>query len=283
MSSNGYWIIATSSLLAISASLLGSMLMLRRSAMLGDAITHSILPGIVIAYLIAGQKSSLILYAGAIVLGVGVTLMIELIQKHFSIQNDAAIGLSFTFLFAVGVILVSIFAQNIDLDQDCVIYGELAYLPLDTWVTSNGVNLGPRAFWIMAGLAALNLTFTSAAYKELKVSIFDPAFAQVTGLRPRLWRYAQMVLVSLTAVAAFEAVGAILVVAFLVTPAATAYLVSRRLFHLFILSCCFGVSASIGGYMLALWSGGSIAGAIALVAGLQFLAALLISKVLKLS
>jgi manganese/zinc/iron transport system permease protein len=282
MSSNGYWIIATSSLLAISASLLGSMLMLRKSAMLGDAITHSILPGIVIAYLVSGQKSSLILYAGAIVLGVGVTLMIEWIQKRFSVQNDAAIGLSFTFLFAVGVILISILAQKIDLDQDCVIYGELAYVPLDTWITSSGVNLGPRAFWIMAGLAALNLAFISAAYKELKVSIFDPAFAQVTGLRPVIWRYAQMVLVSLTAVAAFEAVGAILVVAFLVTPAATAYLISQRLIHLFILSCCFGVCASIGGYMLALWSGGSIAGAIALVAGIQFLAVFLIAKLLKL-
>lgn len=251
--------------------------------MLGDAITHSVLPGMVIAYLVSGEKSSVALYTGAIILGVGVTLMIELIQKRFSVQNDAAIGLSFTFLFAIGVILVSIFAQNIDLDQDCVIYGELAYIPLDTWVTSGGVNLGPRAFWVMAGLAALNLAFIGVAYKELKVSIFDPAFAQVTGLKPLIWHYAQMVLASLTAVAAFEAVGAILVVAFLVTPAATAYLISQRLIHLFILSCCFGVCASIGGYMLALWSGGSIAGAIALVAGGQFLAVLLVSKLLKLS
>lgn len=249
--------------------------------MLGDAISHSVLPGIVMAYLLTGQKSSIALFVGAIILGVGVSLMIEFIQKRFSVQNDAAIGLSFTFLFAVGVILISIFAQDIDLDQDCVIYGELAYIPLDLWTTPTGLNLGPRAFWILLALAIINISFVGLAYKELQVSIFDPLFAQATGLHPQVWHYVQVVLVSLTVVAAFEVVGAILVIAFLVTPAATAYLISHRLWSFLGLSCLWGITASIGGYLLAWWSGGTIAGAIALIAGIQFLIVLIISKIAK--
>jgi len=268
------WIILTGSLVAVSCSLLGCFLILRKMVMIGDAISHAVLPGIVLAFLLSGTRETLPMLIGAAALGVLTTLLIELFYRRARLQSDAAIGITFTWLFAIGIILISLFAGQVDLDQDCVLYGEIAYVPLDLLITDGGRSLGPRTVWILSGLLLAVLAMLRIGYKGLQITTFDPAFAASVGIDTAFWHYLLMSAVSLTTVLSFESVGAILVVAFLVVPPATAYLLTERLPFMLGLSALFGVSSAIGGYYLAVWIDGSIAGAMAVVAGLQFAVAM---------
>ncbi|MDX1909784.1 MAG: metal ABC transporter permease [Bacteroidia bacterium] len=274
---NTFWIILTGSLVAVSCALVGSFLLLRKMTLIGDAISHAVLPGIVLAYLISGSRSPLVMLAGAAATGVLVTVLIEWLHRRARLAADASIGLSFTFLFAVGVILISLFAGQVDLDQECVLYGEIAYVPLDTW-TVGEMNLGPRPVWILGGLTLVIGLFVWLAYKPLLVTSFDPAYAVSVGIATGVWHYALMSLISLTTVLSFESVGAILVIAFLVGPPAAAWLLADRLPVMLAWAAGLGVLAAVGGYGLALAVDGSIAGAMAVVIGLEFLAALGISR-----
>jgi len=274
---NAFWIILTGSLVAVSCGLLGCYLILRKMSMIGDAISHAVLPGIFLAYWFIGDRASLPILLGTAGLGVFSTFMIESLSKRASLQLDAAIGLTFTFLFAVGVILISANAGNVELDQDCVLYGEIAYVPLDTWVTAGGTDMGPEAVWIMGSVLLFIVGFISIGYRGLFLTTFDPAYAAAIGISTAFWHYMLMGAVSLTTVLAFESVGAILVVAFLIGPAATAYLLTNNLKIMLLLSALVGVLTAIGGYYLAYFIDGSIAGAMASVLGLLFMLALLFS------
>lgn len=267
---NDLYIITTASLVAITCGLLGCFLILRRMAMVGDAISHAVLPGIVLAFLISGSRDSVTMLIGAGLIGILTTFLIEFFHKKARLQADASIGVTFTWLFAVGVVLISLFAGKVDLDQDCVLYGEIAYVPLDVIITSDGDNIGPRAIYIMGTIFALILLFIIVFYKELFLTTFDPAFANAIGISTALWHYLLMSAVSATTVASFESVGAILVVALLIAPAATAYLITDNFKWMLIIAGIFGVLASISGYYLAVWLDGSIAGAIAAMAGVFF-------------
>jgi manganese/zinc/iron transport system permease protein len=176
--------------------------------------------------------------------------------------------------------LVSAFAGKIDLDTDCVLYGEIAYTPIDVWIV-NKQNMGPRSVWIMSSVLLLTIIFISLSYKELLISSFDSAFANSLGMRTQIWHYLLVATVSLTTVAAFESVGAILVVALLICPAATAYLLTNKLRVMLVLSSFFGVLTAFFGYYLALVLDGSIAGAMSTVAGILFIFAFIVSKVIK--
>jgi manganese/zinc/iron transport system permease protein len=244
-------------------------------AMLGDAISHAVLPGIAIAFLFSGSRAPLPMLVGAGALGVLTTFVIETLHRRGKLQQDASIGVTFTWLFALGVILISLYAGQVDLDQECVLYGEIAYVPLDTWVTGSGIPLGPRAIWTLGILFILNFLFVSLGYKELKITAFDPALATSLGISATLWHYLLMGMVSMTTVGAFESVGAILVVAMLIAPPATAYLLTDRLNRMLIYAVAIGATSAAGGYLLATWLDGSIAGAMAVVAGFQFLLAFL--------
>lgn len=265
-----FWIILTGSLVAICTSLLGCFLILRKMAMVGDAISHAVLPGIVLAYLIAQSRASVYMLLGAAIFGVLITVLIELLHKRGFLQMDAAIGLSFTSLFAFGVILLSAYAGQVDLDQDCVLYGEIAYVPLDTWQWQ-GNDLGPVAVWHLSGLLLLILGFLFWGYKGLVITTFDEAYALALGIQAAFWHYALMGLVSLTTVFSFESVGAILVVAFLVGPPAAAFLLTRHLQTMLLLSTFLGILSAVGGYFLAEALNGSIAGGMATAVGLIFL------------
>ena len=267
---DAFWIIATASLVALSCSFLGVWLILRKMAMLGDAISHAVLPGIVIAFMLYGSRDNSIMLLGAGLIGVFTTFLIEFFHKKAKVQSDASIGVTFTWLFAIGVILVSAFAGKVDLDQECVLYGEIAYIPLESVYTLLGYNLGPHTFWLMLFVLVLNLLVVGLFFKEFLVSTFDSEYAFAIGISTGIWHYVLMCLVSFTTVASFESVGAILVVAFIVAPAATAYLISHRLSHMLLLAAVFGISASVFGYYLAFMIDGSIAGAIATVLGMQF-------------
>jgi manganese/zinc/iron transport system permease protein len=264
------YIILTAGLFAVSCSLLGSFLILRRMAMVGDAISHAVLPGIVIAVLLSGSRDSLWVIVGASVLGMLTTFVIEWLHRRARLQADAAIGVTFTSLFALGVILISSFAGQIDLDQDCVLYGEIAYVPLNLWITDAGTNLGPVALYSAGGVLLTNLLFIGVGYRHLQLTTFDSAFAASIGISVSLWNYLLMGAVSMTTVAAFDSVGAILVVALLVVPAATAYLLTDRLPLMLAYSAAIALSGSALGYVLAVALDGSIAGAIVTVFGAMF-------------
>jgi manganese/zinc/iron transport system permease protein len=278
---DAFWIILTGSLVALSCALLGSFLLVRQMTMVADAISHAVLPGIVLAYLASQSRASLPMLIGAALFGVLTTILIELLSKYGRLQTDASIGISFTWMFAIGVILISLFAGRVDLDQDCVLYGEIAFVPLDTWILGNGASMGPRTVWLLAGLLVFVLLFVIISYKALIITSFDPLLAASLGISTVFWHYALMSLVSLTTVFSFEAVGAILVMAFIVGPPATGFLISRKLPVIMGIACVAGVVAAIAGYFLALATDGSIAGAMATVIGLEFLLTFLSIPLLK--
>src|SRR5690606_8479788 len=199
-------------------------------------------------------------------------------HRRANLQTDAAIGVTFTFLFAVGIILISAFTGKVDLDQDCVLYGEIAYVPIDLWVTANGTILGPRPVYILATVLLIIVLFIRLGYKELKLTSFDPAFASALGISTALWHYLLMGAVSLTTISSFESVGAILVIAFLIGPPATAYLLTHDLKRMLIITVVLGIFIAFAGYWLAYWLNASIAGCMATVTGVCFATVFLVQQ-----
>jgi manganese/zinc/iron transport system permease protein len=267
---DAFWIILTGSLVAVSCAILGSFLILRKMSMVGDAISHSVLPGIVIAFFIAGSMQSIWMLVGAGILGLLTTFLIEFFHQKGKLQTDASIGVTFTWLFALGVILVTYYAGNAHIDQDCILHGEIAYVPIDLLYSSNGTPLGPKAVIILSFVLSIILLFVFLFYKELFITTFDPSFASAIGISTSKWHYILMGLVSLTTVASFESVGAILVVALLIAPAASAYLITNQLKSMLLLSALFGILSSFFGYWLSYILDGSIAGAMVTVSGVIF-------------
>ena len=246
-------------------------------AMVADAISHAVLPGIVLAFLFSGTRDSLWMILGAGLLGIFTTFLIEFFHKKARLQTDAAIGVTFTWLFALGIILISVFAGQVDLDQECVLYGEIAYVPIDLWITEGGQNFGPRALWVSSMILILNILFVRVGFKQLYLTTFDPAFAATVGISVGLWNYFLMGAVSMTTVASFDSVGAILVVALMVAPPATAYLLTDKFKNMILITIVIAFIISIFGYYLAVALDGSIAGAIVTVAGILFTIAFLFS------
>lgn len=270
MSIHDVWIMVIGALAASACALVGVFLVLRRLALLGDAISHAVLPGIVLAFLLTGSRNTLPMLIGAGALGLFAAFLTDILSRHGKLQSDAAMGVTLTLLFAIGVILVTRYTQHVDLDVDCVLYGDILFAPFDIWRWGDR-ELGPRAVWILGGITLANLAFIILGYKQLKVCSFDPALAASMGIHVVLWHYLLMGFVSVTTVGAFESVGAILVVAMLVVPPNTAYLWTERLWMMLVLSVVFGVLGALGGYWLAAWLDGSIAGAMAVVSGGLFI------------
>jgi manganese/zinc/iron transport system permease protein len=173
-------------------------------------------------------------------------------------------------MFAVGIILISTFAGKIDLDQDCVLYGELAYVPINLWILPDGTSIGPKPVYILSVVLLLVILFIYFGYKELKLTSFDPSFASAIGISTALWHYLLMAAVSFTTVSAFESVGAILVITFLIGPPATAYLLTENLKKMLFITVGIGILVSFTGYWLAYWLNASIAGCMALMTGVVF-------------
>ena len=259
---------------AVACALPGVFLVLRRMTLMSDAISHAILPGIVLAFFLTESLSSPFLILAAAGTGVLTVLLVELLQRTKLVKEDAAIGLTFPALFSIGVILISRFAGNVHLDMDVVLLGELAYAPLNR-LQVFGSDLGPVSLYVMGTILVLNLVFILLFYKELKLVTFDASLAASLGFAPTLIHYGLMTLVSVTTVGAFDAVGSILVVALIAGPAATAYLMTDKLSRMLILSAIIGSVNAVSGYWLAFLFDVSIAGAIAtmtlLIFGLVFL------------
>ncbi|QGG48394.1 metal ABC transporter permease [Heliorestis convoluta] len=267
-------IMLIASVVAVACALVGVFLVLRNMAMMSDAISHSVLLGIVLAFFLTRDLSSPALIIGAAMMGVITVVLVELLHQTRLVHEDAAIGIVFPLLFSIAVILISRHAANIHLDTDAVLLGELAFAPFDRFVYQ-GVDLGPKALYIMGAILLVNFFFISLFFKELKLVTFDPQLAAVLGISPIVVHYALMTLVSVTAVGAFDAVGSILVVALMIAPPATAYLLTDRLHVMIALSALVGILSAIGGFGMAYYLDASIAGSMATVAGIIFALAFL--------
>lgn len=258
---------------AAACALPGVFLVLRRTAMMSDAISHTVLLGIVLTFFIVQDLASPLLIVGAAATGLLTVWLVELLSGTRLVKEDAAIGLVFPALFSLAVILISRFARGVHLDVDMVLLGELAFATFDR-LNLFGLDL-PRALVVMGVILVINLAFILLFYKELKLATFDAGLAATLGFAPALLHYALMGLVSVTAVGAFDAVGSILVVALMVTPAAAAYLLTDDLRIMLMLSVLIGAASAVAGYWLARALDGNIAGAMATMTGVSFLLVLL--------
>ncbi len=244
------WIIAAGSLCAVAAALLGNFLVLRRMSMLGDAISHAVLPGLAAAFFLSASRSSWPMFAGAVVVGILTALFTEWIRGIGKVDEGASMGVVFTSLFALGLVLIVQAADHVDLDPGCVLFGAIELTPLDT--LSIGGQEIPRAVVMLTIVAAIDACFVILFFKELKISSFDPTLATTIGFNARLMHYLLMVLVAVTAVASFETVGNILVVAMFVVPPAAAYMLTDRLPRMIALSVILAVASAVLGHIGAL-------------------------------
>lgn len=250
--------------LNISLGIIGSFLVLRRMALMGDAVAHAVLPGIVIAFLISNSRASLPLLIGATAVGFATTFLINGIRLKSKVKEDAAMGIVFTSMFALGVVLLNSFASHVDLDPDCVLYGDLLGVPTTT-------------VWIMAGITVLVIAGVVLFFKQLQVTAFDALFATGTGI-PATWvHYIFMAILAVVLVTAFEAVGSILVVAMLIAPGATAYLWTDRLPPMLTGAAILGMITGVLGLYSSVWLNCSSAGAMVCVAFILFVISLLVS------
>lgn len=259
---------------SIAASLPGLFLVLRGMALMSDAISHAILPGIVIMFLYVQKLESPLLIVGASLAGMCTVLLTEALIQTKRIKKDAAIGLIFPLFFSTGVILISLYARNVHLDVDMVLLGEIAFTPFEKLLIG-GIDYGPYALWTMGGIALMNSLLVFIFYKELHITTFDSEFAHCIGFNPLYMHYGIMLVTSITAVGAFDIVGSIVVVSLMITPPAAAYLLSRQLHQMIQWTIVIAIFSSINGYLCASLYDISIAGSIAMVNGLYFLLALL--------
>lgn len=265
------WTVLMGFLVSWACGLVGVFLVLRRLALVGDAISHSLLPGIVIAFLITGTRGTEAMFVGAALTGLLTTVLIEVIHRKSRIKPDAAIGVVFSTLFALGVILVTLYADSVDLDADCVLYGELGLVAFERSASLGGVELGPVSVIRMAGVCVGLLILMQFFYKELVVTSFDSGLSRSLGLPTGWIHYGLMAVLSIVIVSAFESVGAILVIAMLIFPAATALLLTDRLPVAMIWVTGLSAVYAVGGLHLALAVNGSPAASLTTVALLVFL------------
>lgn len=257
-------------LMAIACALPGVFLVLRHMSMMTDAITHTILLGIVLAFFAVHDLSSPFLIVGAALMGVITVWLTELLQGTRLVAEDAAIGIVFPLLFSIAIILITRHAGSVHLDTDAVLLGELAFAPFDRLIIG-GIDLGAKAIYTSGTLLLINAAVLTLFFKEFKVATFDPVLAAVMGFTPAMLHYGLMTLVSLTAVGAFQVAGSILVVAFMIGPPAAAYLLTDDLKQMLLLSGVIGALNGVLGYQLAALLDVSIAGGMAVMTGTTFL------------
>lgn len=270
-----FWVVLTGILVGITCGIAGVFLILRKMSMIADAISHTVLFGIVMAYIVTQTLNGFWMLVGAAFAGILTAYLVQLLQTS-GIQEDAAIGVVFTSLFAVGVLLITLFAGDVHLDVEHVLMGEIAFVPWDKWTFLSFTM--PKAVWMLLIVLFINISFLILFYKEMKLSTFDPVYAATIGVPILILHYGFMTTISFTTVAAFDSVGAILVVAMLIGPAATAYIISQTIKQMFFWSISFGVASAVIGYYAAKFLNTSIAGMMAATVGLLFIVVIIIKR-----
>jgi manganese/zinc/iron transport system permease protein len=282
----------TGTLAVLTCALLGNFLLLKRQSLMGDAISHSVLPGLVAGFLVTGSRATLPMFIGAALAGVVTVALVGLVRRLGRLESGAAMGVVFSVLFALGVVLIERgAARGVDLDPNCVLNGDLErvfWLPPATWaelLTWGTLTQLPRELVTLAVMASLAAAFITVFFKELRVGAFDPALAAAVGMRPGVVNLMLMLVVAAAVVASFEAVGSILVVAMLVCPPAAARMWTDRLAPQVWCSAAMAIGIGLGGYAAAvhlpsLWGSEqslSAAGMMTTVAGLVLGVAILAS------
>ena len=270
-----FWVVLTGILVGITCGIAGVFLILRKMSMIADAISHTVLFGIVMAYIVTQTLNGFWMLVGAACAGILTAYLVQLLQTS-GIQEDAAIGVVFTSLFAIGVLLITLFAGDVHLDVEHVLMGEIAFVPWDKWTLLSFTM--PKAVWMLLIVLIINISFLLLFYKEMKLSTFDPVYAATIGVPILILHYGFMTTISFTTVAAFDSVGAILVVAMLIGPAATAYIISKTIKQMFFWSISFGVASAVIGYYAAKFLNTSIAGMMAATVGLLFIVVVIIKR-----
>ena len=289
-----FWIVLMGFLITAACGMIGNYLILRRMALVGDAISHSVLPGLAIAFLLSHSLNTVPMFIGALGAGIVTTVMIELIHKKTRVKQDSAIGITFSTLFAIGVILIS-FGQTdaVHLDAECVLYGEIGFVPLvlvqtelgpgalsvvekipglnsEMFLDGNLLTIAPPSVIRMAIVTGMTLLLILVFYKELLVTSFDSGLSSSLGINSTVMHYALMGMLSVIIVSAFEAVGAILVIAMLILPGATASLLAYRLPPMFGITVIHAALSAVGGIHLATWLKCSEAGAMVVAGSVLF-------------
>ena len=279
-------------LVLVGCAVLGNFLVLRRQSLMGDTLSHAVLPGVVAAYLLFGTRDPLGLFLGALVAGLFTVGSIEALRRIGRIESNSAMGIVFSIAFAIGVILIRVGqTDHVDLDPNCVLYGQLELL---VWfdAPSSFVEIDPQrlfqampaSVWSLAIMVCLSASFVLLFFKELRIVSFDPGLAQTLGFSSAGINVMLMLLVSIATVASFEAVGSVLVIAALIVPASTARLLTDRLKSQIVVSVLVAFLCAVSGYLSStwiplLWGGGSLkaSGMITVISGCVFVAALLFS------
>lgn len=276
------WIVIVAAMCGAACGLLGCFLVLRRVSMMGDAISHAVLPGLAIAFLVTGTRAGVPMFIGAAVVGVLTALFTQWIHRFGQVEQSAAMGVVFSVLFAIGLILIVNAADSVDLDPGCVLYGSLEFVPLNTTSVA-GYDI-PVAAVSLGSILLLNVLFVVLFFKELKLSSFDGSLATTLGINATLMHYLLMTFVAVTTVASFEAVGSILVIAMLIVPAAVAYLLTERLSVMLLLSVVIAAVGAAVGHVAAItipplfgYDDTTTSGMMAVVLGLFFVIAMLVA------
>lgn len=275
------WVYIIALLVAIPSAILGSFLLLKRSVMVSDAISHAVLPGLVIGFLIAKSLYSPILLFFASIFGVITIVVIEWIYKNSQVKKEAAIGVSYTFLFALGVLLIANFtSENTDLHQDCILYGNINSAPYFIVEIGNLV-LGPKAVWILGGLNIMIIVVVFFGWRALNVTSFDPIFAKSIGINPVVWNYILMILVSVCVVTAFDIIGAILIISLLAAPAASAFLFAKRSHSFLLLAIGIALINTLLSIFISFNWNLEPSGTLALFQGVTFLLLIIVQSVFR--
>ncbi|MEZ0180397.1 metal ABC transporter permease ['Camptotheca acuminata' phytoplasma] len=253
-------------LTSLCLSALGIFLILKKLSMVIDAISHSVLLGIVLGFLVVKKLDDPLLMIGAVLIGLLTFYCIQFLQKHKQINKDSAIGIVFTTFFAIAIILISTFTRDVHIDNDAVFTGNIELVTFDKLKR-------------ILPILIINILFVLVFYKELKIFIFDPALATILGFSITLINYLLMSLVSITAVVSFDVVGSVMTIACFIGPATTALLLTKNLFHGFLLSLWFSFISSSCGYYLAIIFDAPISGMIAIVILVIFLLVLYFNPV----
>ena len=256
------WIVIIGALCAVACALPGCFLVLRKMSMMGDAISHAVLPGLAIGFMVTGSRSSLPMFIGAAVVGVLTAIFTQWISRFGRVDRGAAMGIVFTTLFALGLLLIVQASDHVDLDPGCVLYGAVELTPLDvihTFTIAGSEIEVPRAAVSLGVVVLLNSILILLLFKEFNLSSFDPSLATTVGINATVMHYLLMAMVAITTVASFEAVGSIIVIAMLVVPASTAYLLTDRLGVMLGLSAVIGILSAglghLGAIVVPLWFG----------------------------
>lgn len=268
-------LLMVSLLVATTSSLVGNFLILRGGALTAFALSHSILFGIVVVFLITKDLNSPFLLIGAALAGLLIVTLVEILTKSRYVKQDAALGVVYLFIFALGLLLLSKFAADTTLSTKSVVTGNIALVPFDRLIIGN-TDLGPKLIWMTSIVLLLNIIYITLFYKELKITAIDHEFARILGFNPSIINLSFMFMVSITIVNNFKVAGIIVVVGLMIIPPATAFLLTKRVSKMIYLSILISVASAIIGFLISWELGGvEISSVITIISGIMFIIAML--------